>query len=155
MEGSVCPGNPDEWGVWCFISPSLGWYKSLLRPGANGWDFGHCLWFVMEIEEKKLDKEMWRSWAIWIKSYNMDLYAFNCLPKLPKRNWPMLGISQIMCIEVGETLWGIEAFGCKIIIHRYDILAVTIDCMCFSTIVEYPMTFSTCLSCVSTEFLRC
>ena len=41
----------------CFIDPCIQPHDSLHRPHALGGDVWYCLWCVMEIEEKELDRE--------------------------------------------------------------------------------------------------
>ena len=48
--------NPDEWQPSRCITPCSELPNSALRPAAHGWEFEKCLWYVMEIEENKLEK---------------------------------------------------------------------------------------------------
>ena len=63
-ERSMHNTNPDEWQPSYCINPCIQLHKSPLRPGAEGRDYIYYLWYIMEIEEKALDKEKWRGQAI-------------------------------------------------------------------------------------------
>jgi len=51
--------NPDEWQPSDCIIPCSQLHYSPLGPPAHGQDIENCIWYVMEMEENELDKELW------------------------------------------------------------------------------------------------
>jgi hypothetical protein len=67
-ERSVFNTNQSERWPSCHIDPCVQLHDSPHRPRANGWDSWTRVWYVMEIDEKELDKEWCGSRAIFTKN---------------------------------------------------------------------------------------
>jgi len=65
---SMPNSNPDKRQLSSSINPCMQLHNSPLRPVVHGWDFDYSLWYIMEIEEKELDTEWWKSQAILIEN---------------------------------------------------------------------------------------
>jgi len=146
--------NPDESHPSHCINPCIEPQNFLLRLAAHVRDFENCLRYVMEMEERELDMEMWESWAIDVRNECMNLYAVYSRPEVLNWDGPMSFIAQITCIVVDQKLICLEAFECKWLyietMYWQSIMTVFI----MRTIVEHPMTVSMSLSWESTERQR-
>jgi len=125
---SMCNVNLHEWPPSCCIHPYVQLYNSALRPGAHGQNFQNCLWQVMEIEEKELDKARWGSWAILSKNQWMDLHVVNCQLEVPECDSAMSSIAHIMCVAVDQKSNGHQYFGWNRVfidmIHSLSIMTI-------------------------------
>jgi len=112
-ERSVRLTNRSEWQLSCCDHPCIQLHNSPHRPGEHDWDIWNCLWYVMEIEGKELDKEWWRSRAIFTKNWWNDLHAVNCRPKARECDRATSFHTQITLIAVDQKVRGNKTPGCK------------------------------------------